>query len=355
MKFAHVADMHFDTAFTSLESKKELGDLRRLEQREVFKKMIEEIKQRQIPFLFISGDLYEQKYIKQTTIEYINQLFSQIPQTQIFISPGNHDPYLANSFYAKYPWEKNVHIFGNKIEKIETEEANIYGVGFSDFYTSSLGIEDATNLNPEKLNIAVIHGTVDGSDKANMIYNPMSSKKLIDAGFDYVALGHIHKRSYSDNNKIVYPGSMVSFGFDELGEHGMLIGEINKNKNEIQFIKLDNRIFVENELDISEINSQEELIEKINELNYEINTENKIILIGKRNFEINKNNILKLIQNNSVIKIKDHTKIKYNLEEIAKENNLRGIFVKKALEKIKSGFYEEEEVLRAIEIGLEVL
>lgn len=130
MKFAHIADMHFDTAFTSLDNKKELGNLRRLEQRDAFRKMIEEIKQRDIPYLFISGDLYEQKYIKQTTIEYINQLFREIPQTRIFISPGNHDPYLVNSFYSKYDWEKNVHIFGNKIEKIETEEANIYGVRF---------------------------------------------------------------------------------------------------------------------------------------------------------------------------------------------------------------------------------
>lgn len=128
MKFAHVADMHFDTAFTSLDNRKDLGNLRRLEQRDAFRKMIEEIKQRDIPYLFISGDLYEQKYIKQTTIEYINQLFKEIPQTKIFISPGNHDPYLVNSFYSKYVWEKNVHIFGNKVEKIETEEANIYGV-----------------------------------------------------------------------------------------------------------------------------------------------------------------------------------------------------------------------------------
>lgn len=192
MKFAHIADMHFDTAFTSLENKKELGDIRRLEQRDVFKKMIEEIKQREIPYLFIAGDLYEQKYIKQTTIEYINQLFREIPQTQIFIAPGNHDPYLANSFYSKFPWEKNVHIFGNKVEKIEMPEADIYGVGFSDFYTSSLGIEEVTNLNPEKLNIAVVHGTVDGSDKASMMYNPISSKRLEEVGFDYVAL-----RAYS--------------------------------------------------------------------------------------------------------------------------------------------------------------
>lgn len=227
--------------------------------------------------------------------------------------------------------------------------------GFSDYNSSSLGIEQINDLNKEKLNIAIVHGTVDGSDKANMIYNPMSSKKLIEAGFDYIALGHIHKRSTDENNKIVYPGSMISFGFDELGEHGMIIGNISKEKNEIQFIKLDNRIFMEREMDISEINSQEELIEKINELNFEINTENKIILIGKRKFEINKNNILKLIQNNSIIKIKNNTKINYNLEKIASENNLRGIFVKKALEKIASGCYEKDEVLKAIEIGLEVL
>ncbi len=32
--------------------------------------------------------------ISKTTIEYINHLFQEIPQTQIFITPGNHDPYL---------------------------------------------------------------------------------------------------------------------------------------------------------------------------------------------------------------------------------------------------------------------
>lgn len=135
----------------------------------------------------------------------------------------------------------------------------------------------------------------------------------------------------------------------------MIIGEINKKENKIEFIKLDNRNFVEKELDVSETSSVEELIQKINEINYGENTEIKIILIGTRNFEINKNNILKLIQNNQIIKIKDYTKIKYNLEEISKENNLRGIFVKKLLEKKEEGIYSEEEITRAIEIGLEVL
>ncbi len=135
----------------------------------------------------------------------------------------------------------------------------------------------------------------------------------------------------------------------------MLVGDINKTKNQIEFIKLDNRIFVEKNLDITEINSQEELAQKMNSIVFEPNTENKIILEGKRNFEININNLFKLIQNNQIIKIKNNTKIKYNLEEISKENNLRGIYVKKLLEKINTENYTEEEILKAIEIGLDIL
>ncbi len=216
MKFAHIADMHFDTAFTSLENKKGLENIRRLEQREVFKKMVEEIKQRKIPYLFISGDLYEQKYIKQSTIEFINQQFDKIPETKIFIAPGNHDPYISNSFYAQYKWNSNVHIFKDKVEKIQTQEADIYGVGFSDFYSKSLGIEEISNLDSNKINIAIVHGTLDGSDKNLEPYNPIPRKKLEEIGFDYVALGHIHKRSNEEETKIVYPGSTISLGFDEL-------------------------------------------------------------------------------------------------------------------------------------------
>ena len=98
MKFVHIADMHFDTTFDSL--KDDLGEKRRLEQREAFSKMIEYIKTNQIPYLFISGDLYEQKYIRESTIEFINNKFKEISETSVFIAPGNHDPYLKNSYYS---------------------------------------------------------------------------------------------------------------------------------------------------------------------------------------------------------------------------------------------------------------
>ena len=149
----HIADMHFDSPFVNLSEKDIMGDLRRLEQRKVFKKIIEYIKENNIKYFFISGDLYEYKYIKQSTIDYINKLF-------------------------------------------ETQDANIYGYGFDDFYCSDSGVENIEIEQTEKPNILIIHGNIDGSTIEDMQYNSMSKKMLQEKGFDYVALGHIHKKSY---------------------------------------------------------------------------------------------------------------------------------------------------------------
>ncbi len=225
MKFVHIADMHFDTAFTTLNTKKNMGDLRRLEQRDVFKQIIEYIKKEQIEYFFIAGDLYEQEYIRQNTIEYINNLFKTIPNTKIFITPGNHDPFISNSFYSQFQWNKNVYIFNSKIEKISTEEADIYGFGFNDFYCKECGIETLKIENKNKINILIIHGSLDSGNTQNAEYNPLKTSILQEKSFDYIALGHIHKTNFNKekNNNIIYPGSTISFGFDELGEHGMII------------------------------------------------------------------------------------------------------------------------------------
>lgn len=356
MKFVHIADMHFDSPFVNLSEKDIMGDLRRLEQRKVFKKIIEYIKENNIKYFFISGDLYEHKYIKQSTIDYINKLFEEIPETNIYIAPGNHDPYTKNSYYNKYNWSKNVKIFGPKVEKIETQDANIYGYGFDDFYCSDSGIENIELERTEKPNILIIHGNIDGSTIEDMQYNSMSKKMLEEKGFDYVALGHIHKKDYNteENQKIVYPGSTISLGFDELGEHGMIVGDVEKNKLETQFIKLDDKQFTKRELNVDNIYSKEELIEKINELEIEENNYVEIILIGNRNFEINKYDVIKYILNNNIIKIKDNTKIAYNLEKLKNENTLKGLFIKEMNKKLKNAETEEEKEIieKSIEIGL---
>lgn len=358
MRIIHVADVHLDAPFSQLSRKKDLGEKRRLEQRKALRKMIEYIKQEKIPYLLIAGDLYEHEYVRESTIYYINSLFQEIPDTKIYIAPGNHDPYCKDSYYATYEWSKNVTIFtSEKIEKIQEENINIYGCGFTSFYLQNSQIGNITLDEKEKINILLTHADLDASNIGEEVYQPITKKTIEKIGFDYVALGHIHKNNVQENTNIVYPGSAISLGFDELGQHGMVEIQIEKGNMQKKFIPLDDIELIKKEVSLQDIQSLEELVEKIEEIHIPANQYVEIILVGARNIEINLYKLEKLIQKENVIKIKDMTKIEYPLEQMQNETTLKGIFIKQMLKKKNETKTEEEKQMieKAIEVGLEVL
>ena len=48
MRFVHIADMHFDAPFVVLNSRTNLGEIRRMEQRKALKKVINYIKENKL-------------------------------------------------------------------------------------------------------------------------------------------------------------------------------------------------------------------------------------------------------------------------------------------------------------------
>ena len=357
MKFVHIADMHFDAPFTSLNAVENLGEKRRLEQRNAFKKVIDFIEKNAVEYLFIAGDLYEHEYVRKSTIDYIAKEFKRIPNTKVFITPGNHDPYVKNSYYDTYDFGDNVYVFNSsKLEKFEDENVNIYGMAFTEFYMNTSELENSSIPFSNKLNILVAHCDLNGSkDDEGFSYNPVLESKLNSLGFDYVALGHVHKNNIDNKNRIYYPGSTISLGFDELGAHGMIAGNITKDNFSMEFIELDDRKFEELEVTVDDTYSKEDLAEKI--LNRYLNdmVMYKVILKGKRNFEIDTRELIRVLSHENILKIKDETKIAYDIEDLISQNNLKGLFVKEVYQMYKDELCSEEEYQKAIEIGLEAM
>ena len=148
-----------------------------------------------------------------------------------------------------------------------------------------------------------------------------------------------------DSSKIIYPGSLTSCGFDEPSKHGMIVGNIEGKHIDYQFVKVDDTEFEKKEIDISNINSTQELIDK---LNLKENVIYKIELEGTRNFDTkNVEDELRVI-NKNVCEVIDDSKVNYNLEEISKEDTLKGIFTKKILEEIKKNPKDESKLLRSV-------
>lgn len=115
----------------------------------------------------------------------------------------------------------------------------------------------------------------------------------------------------------------------------MIVGEFIGNNLNLEFVQLDRRRHEEIQIDISNIMSQEELINHINSI--ELNPLNfiKIVLTGAKNFEINIIKLMELIERDNIIKIYDQSYIAEDLNVIAEEFNLKGLFVKKHMEKIQ--------------------
>lgn len=338
MKFIHIADLHLDTPLVSLKNNRELIKQRRTEHRQVFKDVVKLARDAKAQILFISGDLFEQKFIEKNTIEFIINTLQLIPDTKVFITPGNHDPYIKNSPYRTYKWPDNVTIFDSKIQKVSLEYIDVYGFGFEDYEMNSNELAEFKVDNEKKVNVLITHGNIGSKSK----YNDLNLKDL--AKFDYVALGHIHLKKL-DNN-IVYPGALVSCGFDECGEHGLVMGNLEKDNITYEFKNMEYTHFDTREIDISNVHVPNDVLDLL-DLKDDIY---KIYLKGARNVDVK--DICDLIKafSKNVCEIKDETHLPYNLEEIAKSKTLKGIFVKKMLEELKNSPNDKEEIMKAIEI-----
>ena len=341
MKFIHIADIHFDMPMLSLKGNRDFIKKRRIEQKQAFRDVIQLVKKENVDCLFISGDLFEQKFVEKSTIEYIISNFQLIPNVNIFISPGNHDPYIKDSPYESYEWPENVTIFKSEYGMISLDDCDIYGIGFENYEEDFDIIKDIKIEDENRVNILVTHGTLNGGSH---IYHDIKERDL--KRFDYVALGHIHDKKIDDSN-IIYPGSLISCGFDEPGEHGFVKGEITKEKCEIEFISTECKEFKRVELDISNIANFSDVIDKLNM----DDSYYRIILKGFKNFNIEEliDNINELGKN--VCEIRDKTTLPYDFEGIMSQENLKGIFTKKILNEIENMTDEEkDETLKVIEL-----
>ena len=99
MKFLHLADIHLDMPFKLVGA---MGEKRRMMQLDILRKVAEYVNENKIKYMFIAGDLYEHEYIKDGTINAFINIIKKMPDTQIFISPGNHDPFVAGSVYDRF-------------------------------------------------------------------------------------------------------------------------------------------------------------------------------------------------------------------------------------------------------------
>ena len=102
-----------------------------------------------------------------------------------------------------------------------------YGAGSADkSYTDNLRELAATELAPGERNLLVAHlfaagASPTGEERAVEVGGLRTADAALFEGYDYVALGHIHRRQNVKNG--CYSGSILPYAFDETNEKGVVV------------------------------------------------------------------------------------------------------------------------------------
>ncbi len=370
VSFIHIADLHLDAALSSL-GDADKANTRRGELYNCLQGITERVIAQNIELLIISGDFFEDKYVRGSTILAVKNLFSELYKTDVIICPGNHDPIEGNSYYRASEWGSNVHILEDSQQVLYLEKYNtcIYNMGSRGNVKKDYPIIFDKEISNERFNFLLFHGTVDIPFEEDN-YNPITSKEIFSLGMDYVALGHMHCYSYNTNEKTVMinPGSPEPLGFDEEGQHGYVQGKItlsedNCKRVETEFITSATRHYYNIEVDISECLSDIEVVEKINsDLMVKMSSADlySISLKGfiSKDYRLDIRNIIEALnQSCFYIRIKNNTSVKFDYDKYLEDPGIKGEFVRRIMDMQEQETSEvgRETLFMALQYGLQAL
>jgi len=198
-----------------------------------------------IELLFLTGDIFEQEYVRKETVERVARSLATLKGTRIFIAPGSRDPLVATSAYRLAVWPSNVHIFSSGISSVKIPSLNItvYGEGWTAYQQESPFLEGFQVTRDGTISIMLLHAEMDS----------ILPEHIATSGLAYLALGH-HERwtGIQKAGETVWAdsGFLEARSFTESGSHGIVMGEIDKDSIQLEFLELGQRHYLEKLLHI---------------------------------------------------------------------------------------------------------
>jgi exonuclease SbcD len=220
IKILHTADLHLDSPLASL-AMRDPALRRRVgtATRQALERMVSFCIEEGVAALLICGDLYDGSVRSMKTAAFLARQMERLNEhgIAVFYIKGNHDA--ENPVTGEMQLPANVHVFGARGGKAQLGDTDIWihGVSFREAQAPRSLVPDFTAPVSGAVNIAMLHTSLAGA-AGHDVYAPCSVSELTAAGFDYWALGHVHKRQvHSAKPWVVMPGTPQG---RDIGEDG---------------------------------------------------------------------------------------------------------------------------------------
>lgn len=357
LTFLHAADFHLDSPFHSLSP--DQAAARRQEQRQLLTRLADTARETQADLIFLSGDLFDSRRVRPETLQQLTQAICEL-NAEVFLSPGNHDPYSSGSPYAKLSWPEHVHIFTEPSpQRVELPRLNavVYGSAFTSLYRMDGPLENFHADDEGVLTFGCFHGDL---SSIHSRYGPVTQSQISSSGLDYLALGHSHTASgllRAGHTYYAWPGCPEGRGFDETGDKGIYIGQAEPGRVTLEFLPLAFRRYLTPDLDITGQDPAQALKAFMAQSNPEDIV--RIFLVGERDPE-QEPDLTALTALASThfysASLHDHTSLSQTLWARKEEDTLTGLFLRNMAQRLEAAPEQEKPLLeRAIRFGLAAL
>ena len=333
MKFIHCSDIHLDSKIGELSAEKRKR--RKEEILSTFEKLCAYASDNDITAVIIAGDMFDEEKITTKTLGRVLGAINRANKVDFLYLPGNHESNGFLSHREEFPF--NLKFFGEEWNTFSYGEVEISGIVLSEL--NSKTVYDNLQLNENKINLVTMHGAVAGyktSEDAENISLPLLKNKNV----DYLALGHYHSFSsgeIDERGKYAYSGCLDGRGFDETGEKGFVLINVNDKKLDFEFVPFYSRQLHTLEVSVDEEKDFFSLREKVlNAVSGKIQPTSliKVVLKGERCPEMDTDVEALSYKLNEIFffaKVYDKTTLKINLEDYKEDKSVRGEFVRLVL------------------------
>ncbi|WP_165937585.1 metallophosphoesterase family protein [Antarcticimicrobium sediminis] len=261
IRLLHTADIHLDSPLRSLALRNE--DLRTTVEaatRAAFSRLIDFAMSEQVTALLIAGDLFDGKQRSARTAAFLTGQLDRLraAEIRVFYIKGNHDA--ENPITGSLDLPDNVHVFDARGGKVQlSAELWIHGVSFADRHAPESLLPRFPEPVAGAVNIAMLHTSLAGA-AGHDTYAPCHIADLVGMGFDYWALGHIHKRQvHSESPWIVMPGMPQGRDIGEAGPKSASLLTIENGTITVEEVPTSVVDFTQTALDVTEADSDDAL------------------------------------------------------------------------------------------------
>lgn len=245
MRLIHCSDLHLDASLRS-RFDAETAERRRAEMLLTFRRMVQWACARSVRGILLCGDLFDTEAPSAAAVSAVEAVISEYPSVLFFYLRGNHDRDCPLFFDRAAP--DNLYMFGSGWRSIDIGE-NVCISSSDDAPITSLSVD------PRRINIVMLHGQIcEGYRQRDPESIPLAA--LRGKGIDYLAMGHMH--TYREfrldaRGSAVYSGCLEGHGFDECGEKGFVLIDINDSTGALthQFIPFASRRLFEITCDVT--------------------------------------------------------------------------------------------------------